>query len=181
MLANFFSHVYTLYISKLLMADTVIVPWKFDVLKPSVFKLEASLLRRISVLTTSNLVEEISIATSTCFLFLNNLFSHIYIALSDIFIQLMKNLKDWLARTLLWQVKVKGKEQLLQMQGKWVKSCTVTTTRYSLCLKKVSVRYHSTHFYLLRRWTATFKRVQIIKIAKLVQRAKVLKQNSDFV
>ena len=76
------------------MADTVIVPWKFDVLKPSVFKLEASLLRRISVLTTSNLVEEISIATSTCFLFLNNLFSHIYIALSDIFIQLMKNLKD---------------------------------------------------------------------------------------
>ena len=82
--------------SKLLMADkvSVIVPWKFDVLKPSIFKLKASLLRRISLLTTSNLVEEISIATSTCFLFLNNLFPDLCIALSDIFIQLMKNLKD---------------------------------------------------------------------------------------
>ena len=75
------------------MADKVIVG-NLNVLKPSIFKLKASLLRRRSLLTTSNLVEEISIATSTCFLFLNNLFPDLCIALSDIFIQLMKNLKD---------------------------------------------------------------------------------------
>ena len=42
------------FMSRNYRSDTVVAPWKFDVLKTSILALEASLLRQIFVLRTSN-------------------------------------------------------------------------------------------------------------------------------